>query len=426
MRVHASTNDTTTPERKTGKGKALFVNNSTQAQKAQELQATANKSPQAQKAQTFQLKADQWAQQNPVQKQEAAAQEEEQAPTPVYYGTNEENTWESDQDETSGENRTYDSREEAEARMEELQELHEWENYDIRETEEGNNTTFHVVMQGQRTVHNFIDLVRKVETAYPDLSTDEVIDGIRALAPGYNTNRWRLMLGKSEQATAITPVEGLLTQEDIDALRAMVEHGGDGKEDERGIARADNGDYVAMGHVLTGVAAGLNRNEETDLTSGNLESVAGFFGVGEYVDNLYATTIAGDLGQSATIVNNQDNVTAETPMIGDGTEATTAELFGDVDGFNIGHQESEKEDHENFSTLLQNYYASLNDDERENRLEYFKNHGMDDLEDQTTRFAANYTYSINGKLGGFFSEIGTESEYAVEQFEEWLEDQMEE
>jgi|GEM_PF-3880528 len=151
------------------------------------------------------------------------------------------------------------------------------------------------------------------------------------------------MLGKSSRATAITPVKDKLTQEDIDSLQSMVEHGGNNENDERGIAKDNGGDYVAMGHVLTGVTAVINRDKKTDLTSGFMESAGGLLGVGEYVDNLYASTIAGDLGQSATMINNQKGVDANTKMIGDGTEATSAELFGDVDGFNIGHQETEKE-----------------------------------------------------------------------------------
>lgn len=87
----------------------------------------------------------------------------------------------------------------------------------MRPVEEGSRE-FYVALRGKRTVNNFIALVRKVEAAYPNLNTDQVVDGIRALAPGYNTDRWQLMLGKDERAEAITPVEGLLTQADIDAL----------------------------------------------------------------------------------------------------------------------------------------------------------------------------------------------------------------
>lgn len=205
----------------------------------------------------------------------------------------------------------------------------------------------------------------------------------------------------------------------------MVEHGGTTAEDEQGGARDNGGDYVAMGHVVTGVAAGLNRDEETDLTSGFMESAGGLVGVGEYVDNLYASTIAGDLGQSATIINNEENVTAETLMIGDNTEAMTAELFGDVDGFNIGHAQTDNEEHEPFSTLLEHYYNSVEEDETENRFQYFQDNGQADLQDQTVRFASNYTYRENGKWGGLFSEIGTESGFAVDQFNDWTEDQME-
>jgi hypothetical protein len=348
----------------------------------------------------------------------------------VFYGNQKENTWVEDKNEKTGAAITYDNKGDADTRLTYLKSLGEWENLEVKSRTTGTKTEYYVTMQGKRTLNNFIKLVKKVEAAYPGKSTDEIIDGLRALAPGYNTARWQSMLGKKALAVAIKPVKDpitgieILTQEDIDALKAMIEHSNDQPADERGVLKDNGGDYLAMGHVLTGVTAGINRNKNTDLTKGFWESAGGMVGVGEYVDNLHASTISGDLGQSATIKNNESGVNSKTPMIGNGTEATTAELFGDVDGFNIGNQETGKASHASLSSLLSTYYGGVEKDEKKNRFETFNTGAKSDLKNQTTRFASNYTYQVNGKGGGLFSEIGTESGYAVDQFNNWTDGQM--
>lgn len=111
---------------------------------------------------------------------------------------------------------------------------------------------------------------------------------------------------------------------------------------ELGVVKTPTGN-VAMGHVMTGICAGANRHRSLTLPKV----------VGAYIDNLYAATISGDLGQTAL----HKQIDQSRPLFGPGgswspndqcpatfnapssitSEATNAELFGDIDGFLLGY-----------------------------------------------------------------------------------------
>ena len=132
-----------------------------------------------------------------------------------------------------------------------------------------------------------------VEAAYPDRSTNDIIGSIRGTFS--NNGNFRDMMDKEVLAPPIEPVEGILTQEDIDKLRSMITHGENEDGEETGVVKDALGNYVAMGHVVTGVEAGINRQEEVSMNV-TVPVIGTQTEVDSEMDNLYASTITGDLG----------------------------------------------------------------------------------------------------------------------------------
>jgi hypothetical protein len=151
------------------------------------------------------------------------------------------------------------------------------------------------------------------------------------------------------------------------------------------------------------------------------------------MDNLYATTLAGDLGQMAVYVNHQ----GAKSYIGSGTDATEAELVGDIDGFligsNIKHYTGGKDlskvgtQGARLSDLLGKYYnvskrGSAHPKTAGDRFTQFSLTNQANLLDQTKRFATTYAYG-QGKWTGLWSSAdGAHSEKAVQAFKKWLEE----
>ena len=125
----------------------------------------------------------------------------------------------------------------------------------------------------------------------------------------------------------------------------MVAHGYDGTR-EKGVIRTPRGDTIALGHVITGICAGLNRDTELSLAQWFADSP-------QTIDNLFVATISGDLGQTGLKKKNGDQAeylgpggtwfTEECPSrfnraeVDEATEATDAEILGDIDGLVLGH-----------------------------------------------------------------------------------------
>jgi hypothetical protein len=215
----------------------------------------------------------------------------------------------------------------------------------------------------------------------------------------------------------------------------MIVHGEDDEGNETGIAKDALGNYLAMGHVLTGTEAGMNHTS-------NVEMLA--IGMPTQIDNLYGSTISGDLGQSATVLNNQE----PDSFIGEGTEATEAEMVGDIDGFNIGNaqQGKDKANTVKLSELLEVYYNGVYANENENRFATFESEAQVKegvFEEQVMNFLNTYNYKNNARvsftlgmnMGGNIitpksmevlldQRADSEAKEAIEQFRTWLDEQQ--
>jgi hypothetical protein len=152
-----------------------------------------------------------------------------------------------------------------------------------------------------------------------------------------------------------------------------------------------------------------------------------YFDVETNVDNLHFSTIAGDLGQSATLVNEDTGHEEGSTYIGDGTEATEAELVGDIDGFNMGAQfgeEGGRDTEQPLSQILMDYYRGVYEEENRNRYDNFETVsevGDDDFEQQVIDFADVYEHR---NKGGLFSDTEEEAQEATAQFRTWLREQQ--
>ncbi|MGH1339778.1 MAG: hypothetical protein ACRBFS_26905 [Aureispira sp.] len=357
----------------------------------------------------------QLGQEVPVQVQQQQQDQQQQEPEHVKEGGD----WTQDKNEF-GQVIYHDSEAAAQTRQGVLEPLNKWENYRIHQHE---GDGYVVEMQGERTVANFIELVKLVEAAYPDRSTNDIIGSIRGTFS--NNNNFREMMDKQNLAPPIEPVEGILTQEDIDKLRSMITHGEDEDGEETGVVKDALGNYVAMGHVITGTEAGINRKEEVSFVD-----KVGYFDVNTEMDNLYASTITGDLGQSAVLINSDTGHEDNSQYIGEGTEATQAEMVGDIDGFNMGAKygtEGDRDIETPFSELLMSYFRAVYEDENANRYDSFStSSGVDEqaFEDQVVEFASNYKHAIDGKVMGLFSATEEEAKEATKQFRAWLKNQQ--
>lgn len=313
----------------------------------------------------------------------------------------------------------HDTEAAAQTRQEILEPLNKWEDYRIHQHEEG----YVVEMRGKRTIANFVELVKLLEAAYPDRDTNAILASLRTRFA--NSGNFNDMMDKTEGGEPIAPVDGILTQEDIDLLVSMIVHGEDDEGQETGIAKDALGNYVAVGHLITGTEAGINRQEEVSMTD-----KIGYIDVGTDMDNLYATTIAGDLGQSAVLINSDTGHEDDSQYIGEGTEATQAEMIGDIDGFNMGAQygtEGQRDITTPFSELVMTYFKKVYEDENANRYDAFEtNSSVNDqvFEDQVIEFASVYKHAIDGKFVGLFSATEEEAKEATAQFRTWLRNQQ--
>lgn len=153
-----------------------------------------------------------------------------------------------------------------------------------------------------------------------------------------------ILLSISFQPSEDLP-EGILTTDEKKFLRGMLVHGFSGQQ-EQGVVNTPHGD-VAMGRVITGICAGMNRK---DLI---LKEIYGLSS--KHIDNLYAATIAGDIAQTGLM--NKIGGKTTPPLFGPGgtwspnkecpevltiltstysAAATDAKILGGMDGFLMG------------------------------------------------------------------------------------------
>ncbi len=226
-------------------------------------------------------------------------------------------------------------------------------------------------------IERFIALIAKLERAFPAWGVTEVTDRLRHVAY-YDNAFWRTMLD-TDEAPELSRARFIasphFSRADRDELARLVNHtpaGGTGAE----VTCADAwGQRIAVGHVITGISAGLHRNTNR-LFSG--------------LDNLYAVTLAGDLGQSASRVadGRSTQYIAEDFRL---TEASSAELVGDIDGLLLGDGASPNA---TLSAMLHEYYCPRGPGEARHRfarLEAQMAAAPGVLEHQTAAFANWYS-----------------------------------
>lgn len=256
------------------------------------------------------------------------------------------------------------------------------------------------------TVSSWITIIKKAESAYPDWSGVKMTNAMRRLA-GYDSHNFREMFGGSPQGDELK-ARGTFTESDITHLQTWTMHDKAGA----GLVKDNQGNELSAGHVLSGLSAGVYRDEKRDLTPPLS------FAFGEIMDNLYAVTISGDLGQAAVYVNEGKQ---KRPYIGSHGDAEEAEIIGDIDGFNLGFKEKLGGSGKKLSQILQEYYFSDTKSDLNNRLAIFKKNDNGKLKDQVRRFATTYLYVSESKIDAMTSEVTTEAEAATDEFWQWFE-----
>ena len=109
------------------------------------------------------------------------------------------------------------------------------------------------------------------------------------------------------------------------------------------------------------------------------------------------------------LINSDTGHEDDSQYIGEGTEATEAEMIGDIDGFNMGAKygtEGDRDIETPFSELLMGYFKEVYEDENANRYGSFATSSeVNDqaFEEQVIEFASNYKHAVDGKFMGFFS-----------------------
>lgn len=222
---------------------------------------------------------------------------------------------------------------------------------------------------------------------------------------------------------------------------------------ETGIAQDRTGAWVGLGHVVTGIAAGLNRHERHDLANRQLRRKSGWFIHGQLagaafvafhkVDNLYTATIAGDLGQEAVLHHVfEPELRRQVPFIGFGTEATDAEVMGDIDGFLLGWMLSTGGQRwldgvgrrfpaeMRTSELLERYYGDRADMKLPagnvgRRIQLFRDATIcppDKLRTETVSFASLYVFGERGpgKARAATYDVEPDAAAAAAEFQRWL------
>ncbi|XP_052770646.1 uncharacterized protein LOC128210371 [Mya arenaria] len=239
------------------------------------------------------------------------------------------------------------------------------------------------------TYHQFIYQLEKLEALLPDLPPDQMAHKLRMLVGRYDSSLWKMMLnvnnpiplaGRDVEGFTMTPAQ----KGTFDQLREMMDHRFKGGA-ELGVIKV-NGETVALGHVITGATAGYDNQK--------------FMGM----DNLFATTLSGDLGQSG-LRNSRDPTSpvigpagtwknGKYELPGKGGMATRAEILGDIDGFNIGKRimaDSTKP----LSQHLREYYTG----ESRRRFDIFTGHTTKaNLKAEVYKFANLYDYKEAGLL----------------------------
>ena len=190
------------------------------------------------------------------------------------------------------------------------------------------------------TLDHFIELVEKIErnTTTNKDTLEKVINYIRLL--GYDNDLFNILCGKAD------PLPGTaLISEEKRILKTMVTHNVIAVNEEQGVVLTADNETIAIGRIMTGLCAGLMRDNSVSLKTWAPGSPY-------IVDNLFAATIAYDLARSALFSKNAGKTSRFGPSGSwsadqecparyflngsEVTNATDALILGGVDGFILG------------------------------------------------------------------------------------------
>jgi hypothetical protein len=197
-------------------------------------------------------------------------------------------------------------------------------------------------------INDCISYIQKIEEAYPDWTALTILDNLRF--DSYNSSFFQKMLG-TDSSKRVEP-KGNLTLQQRDDLYDSIQHGADinDKSKESGISLDPSTNrMVAFGHVIVGIAAGVRHPLPAykvtipgfGIFKDRVTYITKVFSLRKMIrepigiDSLYALTITGDIGQTAT---SKHTLCRDSCMWGGvGSDASSAELHGDIDGFLIGY-----------------------------------------------------------------------------------------
>ena len=129
---------------------------------------------------------------------------------------------------------------------------------------------------------------------------NQIANYVRGL--GFNTELWKILCGQSDPLPA-----GVLNSEETRVLTNMVRYSYDSNSKrKKGVVLTPDGETIAVGRVILGICAGLNRDDSLSLKKWTA-------GAPLRVDNLFTATIAYNLGLSALYKENGDTSTLFGP-----------------------------------------------------------------------------------------------------------------
>jgi hypothetical protein len=217
---------------------------------------------------------------------------------------------------------------------------------------------------------DFIAIVGRIESAYPEWKTTTLIDNLRATS-SYDQLPFQLLLnttpGKYIEAK---PPLSASDRSDIYDFMTHATINNEQTETFGVCIDSSTGRKVAIGHVIVGILAGIHHPKKlVEITVGRAD-LGIEIGTGRYreedyllgLDPLYATTITGDLASTVAKrqLDSKFSASYVNSLGGIGSEATEAELIGDIDGFLIGYWLSTtKRGQEIRSAMTQNSYFKL-------------------------------------------------------------------
>lgn len=300
------------------------------------------------------------------------------------------------------------------------------------------------------TLDHFIELVEKIErhTSNNSYTLKQIANYIRRL--GYNTDLFNILCGQADPLPG-----GVLNSEEKRVLTNMVSHNfEDSTKREKGVVLTPDGETIAMGRVITGICAGLVRDQSLSLRKWTP-------GAPLIVDNLFSATIAHDFAVSALFNKNSggsyllgpsgvwspDSDCPEEYRLTQGSvsKATNALILGGIDGFLLGYGVPDWESKGvRLGQLLRMYYGSgiLYDKSYARCRRNFKFKDLVDVEDfvlngQIEAFAyayydkhssqlpnvqkkniPNIVKDINGKFYAYFDKITGNTPCSTDEDEE--------